>query len=95
MDGVTHLDACEFFLSLREDVFDVVDSVESLRAKVMASCTPYRTKDNGFMATLRTEVGRIRNENFTAALRTISHYFWACRIAYIANMRLLFWGFRG
>lgn len=35
-----YLDPCVGFLSLRLEVFDVVDSVESVRANVMASCTP-------------------------------------------------------
>lgn len=52
----THRDACEFFLSLRDEVFDVVDRVESLRANVIASWTPQRTKDSGRMAILSMQI---------------------------------------
>lgn len=48
----THLDACEFFLSLR-DPRELVDMVESLRVSDSAPCTPYRTIDNGFIPMLK------------------------------------------
>lgn len=47
----TYLDACVFFLSLREPR-EFVETVESFLVKANAPCTPYRTNDNGFIATL-------------------------------------------
>lgn len=46
-----YLDACEFFLSLR-DPREFVDMVESFRVNDKAPCTPYRISDNGFMLIL-------------------------------------------
>lgn len=48
----TYLEACEFFLSFREPrEFD--ETVESFLVSDSAPCTPYRTNDSGFIATLR------------------------------------------
>lgn len=47
-----YLDACAFFLSL-VDPLEFVESVESFLANDSASCTPYLTNDNGFIATLQ------------------------------------------
>lgn len=48
----TYLEACEFFLSFREPrEFD--ETVESFLVNERAPCTPYRTNDRGFIATLK------------------------------------------
>lgn len=47
----TYLEACEFFLSFR-DPREFDETVESFLVNDRAPCTPYRTNDSGFIATL-------------------------------------------
>lgn len=51
-----YLDACVFLLSFRELSREFADIVESLRDNESACCTPERTIDNCFSATLYTVV---------------------------------------
>lgn len=51
-EQIHYLDACVFLLSFREFSREFVDNVESLRDSESACCTPQRTIDIGFSATL-------------------------------------------